>query len=231
MMKSQRRKIISLPLTGGILAVSILAYLLGWSSIFAVESVAIQGAPNDAVRIQIEKMSQIRVGEKLARVNPAAAARKIAKVDWVNDVAISRNWINGSILIEITPRVPLAFFNSDLVPGQTIDKDGALFSLPDYKNPDLASISAKNPESALKANELFLTLPAAFREKITSMMATSSNTFTLMYQGEGRAIRIRWGDSKDIALKISVIEKLLQLPENKKITVIDVVAPHAPIVK
>jgi hypothetical protein len=28
-----------------------------------------------------------------------------------------------------------------------------------------------------------------------------------------------------------VIEKLLNLPENKAITLIDVVAPHAPIVK
>jgi hypothetical protein len=34
-----------------------------------------------------------------------------------------------------------------------------------------------------------------------------------------------------MALKISVINELLQLPENKRIKVIDVVAPHAPIVK
>jgi hypothetical protein len=32
-------------------------------------------------------------------------------------------------------------------------------------------------------------------------------------------------------LKISVINKLLKLPENKRIKVIDVVAPYAPIVK
>jgi hypothetical protein len=48
---------------------------------------------------------------------------------------------------------------------------------------------------------------------------------------DGREIRIRWGDSQDVALKISVITKLLQLPENKRIKLIDVVAPHAPIVK
>jgi hypothetical protein len=48
---------------------------------------------------------------------------------------------------------------------------------------------------------------------------------------DGRVIRIRWGDSQDMALKISVINELLQLPENKRIKVIDVVAPHAPIVK
>jgi hypothetical protein len=63
------------------------------------------------------------------------------------------------------------------------------------------------------------------------MVATSTNTFTLNSTLEGRDIRIRWGDSQDIALKISVINKLLKLPENKDINVIDVVAPYAPIVK
>jgi hypothetical protein len=63
------------------------------------------------------------------------------------------------------------------------------------------------------------------------MMATSSNTFTLNSTLEGRDIRIRWGDSQDMALKISVINSLLKLPENKRINLIDVVAPHAPIVK
>jgi hypothetical protein len=74
-------------------------------------------------------------------------------------------------------------------------------------------------------------MPENFRRSITSMMATSSNTFTLNSTLEGRDIRIRWGDSRDMELKISVINSLLKLPENKQIKLIDVVAPHAPIVK
>jgi cell division septal protein FtsQ len=208
-----------------------LAYLLGWSSIFSVKKVEITGAPTAAVLANIEMKSQIEVGQQLARVNPQSAARKIEKLAWVKDVAISRNWLNGVVAIEISPREPLAFFNPDQVPGQTIDEEGQLFSLPGYSNPDLALISAKSPESALKANELFTQLPENFRRNITSMMATSTNTFTLNSTLEGRDIRIRWGDSQDMALKISVINSLLKLPENKKIKMIDVVAPHAPIVK
>ena len=208
-----------------------LAYLLGWSSIFSVKKLEITGAPTAAVLANIEMKSQIEVGQQLARVNPQSAARKIEKLSWVKDVAISRNWLSGAVAIEINPRQPLAFFNSDQVPGQTIDEEGQLFSLPGYTNPDLALISAKSPDSALKANELFTQLPESFRSHITSMMATSSNTFTLNSTIEGRDIRIRWGDSQDMALKISVINSLLKLPENKKIKVIDVVAPHAPIVK
>ena len=208
-----------------------LAYFLGWSSIFSVKKVEIAGAPTTAVQTEIEKKSQIEVGQQLARVNPQSVSRKIEKLSWIKETSISRDWLSGVVAIEITPREPLAFFNSDQVPGQTIDEEGQLFSLPGYKNPDLALISAKSPDSALKANELFTALPENFRRSITSMMATSSNTFTLNSTLEGRDIRIRWGDSQEMALKISVINSLLKLPENKQIKLIDVVAPHAPIVK
>jgi cell division septal protein FtsQ len=209
----------------------VLAYFLGWSSIFTVKKIEIQGAPTTSVQENIETRSQIEVGQQLARVNPQSVARRVEKLTWVKDVTISRDWLSGVVAIEVTPRQPLAFFNSDQVPGQTIDEEGQLFSLPGFSNPDLALISANNPDSALKANELFTQLPESFRRSITSMVATSTNTFTLNSTLDGRDIRIRWGDGQDIALKISVINKLLKLPENKRIKVIDVVAPYAPIVK
>jgi cell division protein FtsQ len=230
-MSARTRKLLSPQLAILVVVIAVLAYFLGWSSIFSVKKVEIAGAPTTAVQAEIENRSQIEVGQQLARVNPQSVARRIEKLAWVKDVAISRNWLSGVVAIEISPRVPLAFFNSDQVPGQTIDEEGELFSLPGYTNPDLALISAKSPDSALKANELFTALPEKFRRSITLMMATSTNTFTLNSTLEGRDIRIRWGDSQDMALKISVINSLLKLPENKQIKMIDVVAPHAPIVK
>ncbi len=225
------RKFLSPRLALMALVITLLAYLLGWSSFFQIKSVEINGAPTAAVQAEIEKRSELAVGEQLARVNPQSVARRIEKLTWIKDVKISRKWLKGAVTIEIKPRQPLAFFNSDDVPGQTIDRDGQLFRLPGYSNPDLALISAKSPESALQANELFMQLPESFRSQITSMVATSTNTFTLMSVIDGREVRIRWGDSQDVELKISVINKLLKLPENKEIKVIDVVAPHAPIVK
>ena len=230
-MSVRNRKFLSPPLVITVVTVLALAYLLGWSSFFSVKSVEISGAPTPAIQGEIVKKSQIAVGQQLARVNPQSAARKIEKSPWIKDAKISRDWLSGVVRIEVTPREPLAFFNSDQVPGQTIDEDGQLFSLPGYTNPDLALISAKSPESALKANELFTQLPENFRAQITSMLATSSNTFTLNSVINGRELRIRWGDNQDMALKISVINKLLKLPENKRIKLIDVVAPYAPIVK
>jgi cell division septal protein FtsQ len=230
-MSARTRKLFSPPLAILVALLIVLAYFLGWSSFFSVNKIEITGAPTTKVQAEIEQKSQIEAGQQLARVNPQSVARRIEKLAWVKDVSISRDWLSGVVAIEISPRQPLAFFNSDQVPGQTIDEEGQLFSLPGYSNPDLALISAKNPDSALKANELFTALPEKFRKNITSMIATSTNTFTLNSTLEGRDIRIRWGDNQDMALKISVINSLLKLPENKKIQLIDVAAPHAPIVK
>jgi cell division protein FtsQ len=230
-MSARTRKLFSPPLAILVAVLIVLAYFLGWSSFFSVNKIEITGAPTTKVQAEIEQKSQIEAGQQLARVNPQSVARRIEKLAWVKDVSISRDWLSGVVAIEISPREPLAFFNSDQVPGQTIDEEGQLFSLPGYSNPDLALISAKNPDSALKANELFTALPENFRKNITSMIATSTNTFTLNSTLEGRDIRIRWGDNQEMALKISVINSLLKLPENKKIQLIDVAAPHAPIVK
>ena len=230
-MSARTRKLFSPPLAILVALLIVLAYFLGWSSFFSVKKIEITGAPTTKVQAEIEQKSQIEAGQQLARVNPQSVARRIEKLPWVKNVSISRDWLSGVVAIEISPRQPLAFFNSDQVPGQTIDEEGQLFSLPGYSNSDLALISAKNPDSALKANELFTALPENFRKNITSMIATSTNTFTLNSTLEGRDIRIRWGDNQDMALKISVINSLLKLPENKEIKLIDVVAPHAPIVK
>jgi cell division septal protein FtsQ len=213
------------------MAVIALAYLLGWSPLFTVDKVTITGSPNSAVQSEIAKISQVEIGQKLARVNPSSVERKVSQIPWIKDVSLSRNWVSGEVDISLTPRKPLAFFNAQEVPGQTIDEEGALFTLPGFTSTELALISAKSPESALKANELFIALPTDFRKTITSMSATSTNTFTFNSLYKGSEIRIRWGDSREISLKISVIGKLLELPENKAITLIDVVAPHAPIVK
>lgn len=226
----QRRRF-SLPMAVSTVAVIALAYILGWSPLFTVDKVTIIGSPNRTVQSDIETVSQVEVGQKLARVNPSAAERRINQIPWIKEVSLARNWISGEVAISVIPRKPLAFFNAQEFPGQTIDEEGALFTLPGFAGSDLAQISAKSPQSALKANELFIALPEEFRKRITLMSATSTDTFIFNTVYKGREIQIRWGDSKEISLKISVIEKLLELPENKGITLIDVVAPHAPIVK
>jgi hypothetical protein len=62
------------------------------------------------------------------------------------------------------------------------------------------------------------------------MVAATPSSFILNTRFKGRDIKIRWGDSSQMNLKISVVNRLLAMPENKKVKVIDLLAPHAPIV-
>jgi cell division protein FtsQ len=211
--------------------IAIFAYLLGWSQIFTVKTIEVLGSPNALSQGDILKMSQVKIGGQLARVNIQSTKENIQEIRWVRDVDISRNWIDGKVQLSVLARDPIAYFNIDQVEGQTIDNQGELFVLPGFSNPELPVISSATSAGALEANDLFTAFPVDFRRSITSMVATASSSFVLNAKLKGRNIKIRWGDSAEMNLKISVIDRLLALPENKKITLIDLLAPHAPIVR
>lgn len=225
-------KVISKPILASLAAVTItLAYVLGWSSLFTVKEIQVVGSPNTFSEEDIVRLSEVTLGGQLARINTRSTEEKITQIKWVQDVEISRNWISGSVGLAVTVRKPIAFFNTKQVEGQTIDSEGQLFVLPGFSNSDLPVISSASPAGALEANTLFTTFPLDFRRSITSMVATSSTSFIVNSKLKGREIEIKWGDSSEMNLKIAVIDRLLALPENKKITTIDLLAPHAPIVR
>lgn len=208
-----------------------LAYILGWSQIFTVKEITVIGSPNPLSERDIRKIGQIKIGEQLARVNIQSVESNIERLNWVRDAEVSRNWIDGSVALSVSLREPIAYFNSDQVFGQTIDSEGALFILPGFTSSDLAVISSSSPDGALEASQLFTDLPKDFRRSISSMVASSSSSFILNTRFKGRDIEIRWGDSTQMNLKISVIKRILAMSENKKVTAIDLLAPHAPIVR
>lgn len=203
-----------------------LVYLFAWSSIFAVSTVAITGAPTSETEKTISQIAAISSGQKLARVEPRAIAHRIEDLTWIKSVEISRNWINGEVDIVITPRTPSAYFN-----GSTMDASGTIFTLPGFEGADLPRVSAPTPELGLSAIELFQSLPEDFKSKVISLSAHNDSNIAMQIALDEREIRVLWGANEKIALKIEVINALVALEENKNIRRIDVSAPHAPIVK
>ena len=102
------RNFTKVPLAGIVIAALFagLVYLFAWSSIFAVSTVAITGAPTSETEKTISQIAAISSGQKLARVEPRAIAHRIEDLTWIKSVEISRNWINGEVDIVITPRTP-----------------------------------------------------------------------------------------------------------------------------
>ena len=84
------------------------SYALGWSTLFTVSSVEVTGTD--------QRLPQsIKVGEKLARVEPRAVAATYEKFAFVQDAQVSRNWISGKVTISITSRTPVAIFNNQAI--------------------------------------------------------------------------------------------------------------------
>lgn len=206
------------------------AYLLGWSSFFTVKQITVQGAPTAVAARAIEQSSRITKGEKLARVEPRVTRSLLANISWLDRSTVSRNWLRGSVVIRVWPRTPIATYQ-----GRLIDRAGIVFDLPNIDARGLPFISASDSSSAQFAISLLTQLPTTLQAELLGLKVSSLNSATLtlkdISQGSTKVLQVVWGDSSNMALKVKVYQALIALPENTKITEMDLSAPHAPIVK
>lgn len=194
-------------------------YALGYSSLFTVSSIEIIGARSTLNPGFVK-------GEKLARIQPRVIASKFENLTWVKKAEVSRDWINGNVTIRIFERTPVALFN-----GKAFDEEGAIFQLQSGDPSELVQIQAIDAESALKAVDLLGSLDSQLIQTLQVIKVQGSGSIDLqLAQGE-RNIEVKWGINSENELKTKVYQAILALPENNKVTKIDVSAPRAPIVK
>jgi cell division protein FtsQ len=195
------------------------SYALGWSTLFTVSSVEVTGTD--------QRLPQsIKVGEKLARVEPRAVAATYEKFAFVQDAQVSRNWISGKVTISITTRTPVAIFNN-----QAIDDSGKAFVVKGQLPAALPQIQASSVEIAVAAVEFMKSLPQEIRSNLKILKVRSTGAYVMDVDVQGRKVEVRWGFATENELKAKVYKALLEQPENAKLKRMDLSAPHAPIVK
>ena len=195
------------------------SYALGWSTLFTVSSVEVTGTD--------QRLPQsIKVGEKLARVEPRAVAATYEKFAFVQDAQVSRNWISGKVTISITSRTPVAIFNN-----QAIDDSGTAFVVKGQLPAALPQIQASSVEIAVTAVEFMKSLPEEIRSNLKILKVRSTGAYVMDVDVQGRKVEVRWGFATENELKAKVYKALLEQPENAKLKRMDLSAPHAPIVK
>jgi cell division septal protein FtsQ len=202
-----------------VLFLGLASYALGWSTLFTVSSVEVKGTDQFLPQ-------NVKVGEKLARVEPRAVAAAYEKFAFVRDAQVSRNWISGKVTISITTRTPIAIFNN-----QAIDELGKAFVVKGNLPASLPTIQAADVESAVTAVKFLLTLPTEIKSGLKILKVRSTGAYVLEVDVEGRNVEVRWGLATDNELKAKVYKALLAQPENAKLKRMDLSAPHAPIVK
>ena len=225
-----------------VLVISTGAYLLGWTNLLTVREISVIGSPNTTITNQILNLAGVTKGEKLARIEPRSITTKLESTgfNWIKSIKISRNWISRSVNIELTTRNPVARLNGT---SEYLDSEGIRFSLPPEftaskgKNElvsKLVSISASTPINQKAAVAFFSTLPSDFKAELSGLSASSSANFQVSIKSSssrGKELRINWGSASDTALKVKIYKALIALPENSKITTMDLSDPNSPTVK
>ena len=203
-----------------------LAYLLGWSNVLTVQEISYTGAPTKNSEATIKNLVNLEVGERLARIEMRKIAGRIQTLPWIDNADLSRNWISGKIVVAITPRVPIATFN-----GQLMDAKGKRFELPGGYESELPSVFAKDAKSGLAAINLFTKLPKEFSTRTSVFTAFSPENINFKIIEGDRSLEVIWGADIEVDLKLKVYKALVALPENSKIRRIDLTEPRSPIVK
>ena len=195
------------------------AYVLGWSTLFTVSAIEINGSTT-------QLNSGIVKGQKLARVEPRAVAARFENLDWVEDAQVSRNWISGKVRIDLTERTPVATYKN-----KVIDSNGKSFVLRGSPSRQLVQIQAGDLTAATKAVMFFTSLPEDLKSGLSVVKVRSTGALVLVVNNSGKNLEIRWGIDGDNELKLKVYKAVIALPENASIKRVDVSAPNAPIVK
>lgn len=208
-----------------VIVIATLAFVFGWTNLFTVKSVSVAGSPNSQITKQVLLIADIQEGEKLARVEPRNISSKLALagIDWIENVKISRNWINRNVTINLSARVAFARSGDEYV-----DKGGVLFTSPVQVKGALLEITAKDDTSRAAAVGLYSALPTELREKLATLTASSENNFQFILKND---LKINWGGNSNTAVKVKIYKALIALPENKKIRLMDVSDPTKPTVK
>ena len=203
-----------------------LAYLLGWSNVLTIKEISYKGAPTKSSEAVVKNLTDLKVGQRLARIETRKVEARLQTLPWIESADLSRNWLSGKILVEVTPRVPIATFN-----GQLMDASGKRFELPGGFKSKLPSVFARDTKSGLAAIKLFTKLPTEFSTRTSAFTAASPENINFKITEGKRSLMVIWGSDIEIDLKLKVYKALVALPENSRIKKIDLTEPRSPIVK
>ena len=217
------------------------SYLLGWSSVFTVSKITVEGTSSRAeiFRKLSSDSIELAVGSKLARIETRAIKRSIGMLEWIDEVNVSRDWLGKSINVSVREKKAVAkaittkngLINFDVsgeifkpisASQQSIQERLPLVITEGNDSAQLASVASLLAQMPTRMSDLILNLK--------SISVANSGYIQMETKVNELPLRIDWGLVSDIDLKIEVLNALLKLPENKRIKRVDLSQPELPIV-
>lgn len=221
--------------------ISILAYILGWSSLLTVKELRINGTQSvtEINNALARKDLSLATGMRLARVDLRGIKSTLSNLDWLQDYAVDRNWISGKIEITVSERIGVAKTQGENGATLYFDEKGELFrpisKMQLAKAPKLALVDSVggSSEDLLGVAQLLKAFPedlAYLLGNLTGISVGKSGYINMRTQIYGRGVQINWGKADLIDKKSRVLIALLDLPENKAARNFDLSIPDSPIV-
>lgn len=212
-----------------LILVATLVWVIWFSTLLAVHDVVVEGQTTlSASKIR----STAAIGRRpLARIDTVAAETRVASMDRVQDVSVTRSWPR-TIHIEVLERRPIAWvLGGGSVRG--LDRFGVEYR--SYSKPPRSLIEVRLAETDGPRRQQVLEAVArvvnviqakgpALRKDLQSVSASSTDLIVLDLTG-GRTVT--WGSAADSSRKLTVLSALLRIDA----TTYDVSAPDQPTTK
>jgi hypothetical protein len=234
-----------------VLSIFILAlatYVLGWSQIFTVEKIIVDSKDKKIVKDVMAKITQppavVEIGQPLARVDRREIATRVREMLWVENIKLDRRLISGELHISVIARDPIG----RLIPKDSTNVESIGFMDRDLENfylpaeavaralasgewSEMPEISFQNDSKELRSDvaQLIETLQSNSL-KVERVLAKDKLSISTKLVNEGRRLDISWGSVKDIELKLEIMNRLLELKQNKSVKNINLSNPTSPIV-
>ena len=208
-------------------------YFLGWSKALAIRTIEINAAGNEALVEPLIVPTDLHLGLPIARVSVQRINTDLAKLSWIKEIKVNRRWLAHDVRIVITERKAVAQYLNSTGVTQYFDSTGFNFTSPNPPTGIPTIDFATQSPMARTAIATFLSqTPSDLTSNLLSLAVDKNNEIQLTTTIPGyQALTIVWGGADDIALKVKVLRQLLTLPENKKISSVDLSSPLTPIVK
>lgn len=222
-----------------------LAYVLGWTNVFAVKSFEVVDENPDRKTV-IEKTLDLasQVGKPIARIDRRELNGKLRNLTWASQVDLSRNFVTGKVTLAIEPEVVMARLNSSwtAAPGQIpflaedlsviyVNQDEANFlevSELLKKGSGLPEINMGSEDDQLKGS--LRDLVSKLNEwTILGINAPDGGNISSTLILDSRRLEVYWGNVKELDLKLEVLNRLLELKENRSAKSFDLSNPLSPI--
>ena len=210
-----------------LIVVGTLTWLVLFSSVMAVRRVAVDGETTLS-ESQVRRTADVSMGEPLARIDVAAIEARVASMERIQSVTVSRSWLH-TVRITVVERTPVAWLT---VGGaiRALDRYGIDFRTYDKAPKGLleAEVTATDPrqrqqtlEAVAAVVQLIEDEDPALRKQMQAVSAATKDSIELNLTS-GRTVV--WGSRADSQHKLTVLRALLRINADRY----DVIAPDQP---